>query len=68
MMAKIIQKSLRQGIDHVTSQEKEYTALNESRDFFAKEFNCEINVVKAEDSKENKAKQSMPGKPAIIVE
>jgi hypothetical protein len=42
--------------------------LEESREFIEKEFNCEIEIEKAEQSKEAKAKQATPSKPAILVE
>ncbi len=32
-----------------------------------KEFNCKLEIVKEKDSKEPKAKQAMPGKPALVV-
>ena len=34
----------------------------------ADEFKAEIAIIKAEDTKEPKAKNAMPGKPAILVE
>jgi len=37
-------------------------------DFVKNEFNCEIIAMEAEKSSENKAKQAMPGKVAILVE
>ncbi|MBT6774182.1 leucine--tRNA ligase [Candidatus Woesearchaeota archaeon] len=52
----------------VTSQIEEYDIIIEAKDFLEKEFNCKINVVKGEDSKENKAKSAMPGKVGILVE
>jgi leucyl-tRNA synthetase len=64
----IIQKALKNGIDNIISQEKEFKILNESRDFFKMQFNTEIIVKKAEESKENKAKQALPGKVAILIE
>ena len=67
-IAKIIQRTLKHGIDDITSQEKEYTILKESRDFFGKEFKTEIEVIKAEDSKKNKANSALPGKVAILIE
>ena len=67
-IAKIIQKTLKQGVDEITTQEKEFETLQESRDFFATEFKTNIEVVKAENSKENKARQAQPGKVAILVE
>ena len=67
-IAKIIQRALKHGVDEITTQEKEFKTLQESRDFFAKEFKTDIEVIKAEDSKENKARQANPGKVAIFVE
>ncbi|MBN2367612.1 hypothetical protein JXC34_01230, partial [Candidatus Woesearchaeota archaeon] len=63
-----IQKALKQGIDEVTDQEKGFRTLTESRDFFEQEFKCKVEVMKAEDSTENKAKQALPNKPALLVE
>ncbi len=52
----------------VTSQDEEFTALDQSREMFKKEFICDVTVVKAEDSDNPKSKNAMPGKPAILVE
>jgi leucyl-tRNA synthetase len=52
----------------VTSQEEEFAALDQNKDLFAREFKAEVAVVKAEDSKDPKAGNAMPGKPAILVE
>ncbi len=52
----------------VLSQELEFSNLKESIELIGKEFNCEVIVEKAEESKEEKGKQAMPGKPAIIIE
>jgi len=51
----------------VTSQEQEFIALNECKRFLEQEFKTSIEIIKAEDSKEQKARQAMPGKPAILV-
>ena len=51
----------------VLTQEVEYNNLEESKEFISKEFNCTIEIEKAETSKELKAKQAMPNKPAIII-
>ena len=51
----------------ITSQEEEFIALNDAVDFLNTEFGCKIEVVKAEESKEAKARQAIPGKPAILV-
>jgi len=52
----------------VLSQEMEFNNLKESKDFIAKEFNCQIEIEKAEDSKEAKANNASPSKPAILME
>jgi leucyl-tRNA synthetase len=52
----------------VSSVEEEYEFLAKNGDFLNKEFGCEIEIVKAADSKEGKAGQASPGKPAILVE
>jgi hypothetical protein len=53
--------------DVVLSQQQEMRALKESRFMFENEFGCTVHVVKESQSKEAKARQAMPGKPAIIV-
>lgn len=52
----------------VTSQEEEYHLIDEAKDFFSKEFNAKIEIVKAEDSQNQKAQSAMPGKVGILVE
>ena len=52
----------------VTHQEAELEFANDSIEFFKQEFNCKVEVVKEQNSKQEKAKQAMPGKPAILVE
>ena len=47
--------------------DNEFETLNENKETIKKEFNCEIEITKEEQSKEEKAKQAMPGKPAILV-
>ncbi|MCP3686224.1 MAG: leucine--tRNA ligase [bacterium] len=49
------------------NQKTELTVLNESIKEIEETFEAKITIVKAEDSKEGKAKQAMPGKPAIII-
>ncbi len=48
--------------------ENEFDILNENKKVIEKEFNCEVEIIKAEESKEGKAKQAMPGKVAILIE
>ncbi|MBU4502753.1 MAG: leucine--tRNA ligase [Nanoarchaeota archaeon] len=51
----------------VISQKEELKALEESKTFIEKEFKTKVVIIQAEKSKEHKAKQAMPGKPAILV-
>jgi len=48
-------------------QESELSALKESQKLIEEEFKSEIEIIKEQDSKEPKAKQALPGKPAILV-
>ena len=48
--------------------ENEFDVLNENKKAIEKEFNCEVEIIKAEESREGKAKQAMPGKVAILAE
>jgi len=52
----------------ITSQEDEAKTLEEFKNLIEKEFKTSVVIIKAEDSKEHKAKQAMPGKPAILAE
>ncbi len=49
------------------STEIEFNNLKESISYLSKEFKCDIVVILETDSKEAKAKQAMPAKPAILV-
>ncbi|VVB81442.1 Leucine--tRNA ligase [uncultured archaeon] len=51
----------------VSHQEAEYQNLMDAIAFLKEEFNCPIEVIKEQESPEQKAKQAMPGKPAILV-
>ncbi len=66
-ITKIIQKALKAGIDDVPAREKEFLALKESALFLSKEFDSKVVVLEAENSKEEKARNAMPNKPAILV-
>ena len=52
----------------ILSQDIEFKNLMEANELISKEFGCEIIVERAEDSKEGKAKNASPSKPAIVVE
>ncbi|MBN1502753.1 leucine--tRNA ligase [Candidatus Woesearchaeota archaeon] len=67
-IAQILQKIMKAGksVEDVASQEKEYTALVEARDFISSNFSrVDVVVEKGEKSKERK--RGMPGKPGIVV-
>jgi len=51
----------------IIEQSKEFKNLEENKSLIEKQFNCEIEIVKADDSDEDKAKQAVPSKPAIFV-
>jgi len=51
----------------ILGEELELKTLDDARDLLEKEFNAEIEVIKAETSDEPKAKKAMPGKPAIMI-
>ena len=53
--------------DFLLGQKKEATLLEEAAQNLQKRFNCTVKVVKEQDSTEQKAKNSWPGKPAILV-
>jgi len=67
-IVKIIQKTSKTGIDNIIEQSEEFKILLQSKDFFKSEFKAEIIIEKADKSKENKARQALPGKVAILVE
>ncbi|MBI2650935.1 leucine--tRNA ligase [Candidatus Woesearchaeota archaeon] len=61
-------------INHVTKmpeiivdRQKEMSFLKNFSDELKQEFNCSIEIVKEEDANEEKAKQAMPAKVAILV-
>ena len=52
----------------ILSEDKEYNFLTENKAILSKEFNAEIEIVKASASSEPKAKQAFPSKPGILIE
>ena len=51
----------------VLDQKAELSALENEKKNLEKEFGCVFEIIKAEDSSENKANNAMPGKAAILV-
>ena len=52
---------------HVLSQDIEFNALSNAKDF-EQEFKCKFEILVSENSKYAKAKQALPSKAAILVE
>lgn len=51
----------------ILSPEEEQAALEDAASFFKEEFNLDLKIEKAQESQEQKANQSLPGKPAILL-
>ncbi len=51
----------------ITSQDDELASLNAAREYLENEFNTAMEIIPAEKSKEPKAKNAMPAKPAILI-
>ena len=51
----------------ILSQDKEFDSINEVKQKIADEFDAEINIIKAEETDEQKRNTAMPGKPAILI-
>ncbi|MBN2457772.1 leucine--tRNA ligase [Candidatus Woesearchaeota archaeon] len=52
----------------VLDQDTEFNALNENIKVISDAFSAEVEIIRGQDSKEQKAGQAMPGKPAILIE
>jgi leucyl-tRNA synthetase len=52
---------------HVSHQEAEHQNLLDASEFLKTEYGCAVEIIKEQDSTEGKAKQALPGKPAILV-
>jgi leucyl-tRNA synthetase len=52
----------------ILDDETELNTLNNSRQSIKDEFKCDVEIIKADKSEEQKAKNAMPGKPAVLVE
>ena len=54
--------------EEVLDQQTESNLLQDNKETLAQEFKAEIIILKAEESREGKAKNAYPGKPAILIE
>jgi hypothetical protein len=64
---KILPKLIDKLPSQVLSQEIEKEAFEKSVLSLEQTFNCDVSIILAEDSKEAKARNAAPGKPAIVV-
>ena len=53
--------------EHTSHQEAELQFLLDSKEFFEQELKCTVHIVTEQESKEVKAGQAMPTRPAIVV-
>jgi len=69
-ITKIVPRVLKSGKipGYISNPDDELAFLEASRSFLAAEFGCDLEIVKADASQEQKAGQAVPGKPAILVE
>lgn len=51
----------------ILGQKKELAAFQSFKDQLAKDYGCSVEIVKEQDSREPKAKNALPGRPAIVV-
>jgi len=64
---KVLPKLVDKLPEQVLNQSTEKEAFLSSRIDLTEKFGCEVVIIVAEESKEAKAKQASPGKPAIVV-
>ncbi|MCD6576267.1 MAG: leucine--tRNA ligase [Nanoarchaeota archaeon] len=63
-----LMKNINKLPEMIIDKKDETELLKEAVEFLKNEFGCEVIVKDADESKENKAKQALPNKPAILVE
>ena len=51
----------------ILSQDQERKFLEDNASILEKEFNAKVHIATAEDTKESKGSQALPGKPAIVL-
>jgi len=51
----------------ILTQQEEFELIQENKNYLEKQMNAKIKLIKAEDSREVKAQNAVPGKPAIII-
>jgi len=64
---KVLPKLIDKLPEQILDQNSELEAFLAIRIDLSSQFNCDVRIIAAENSKEAKAKQASPGKPAIVV-
>ena len=54
--------------EHMLTKETEINSLNENKQLLEDKFKCKFEIIKAEDTRQAKASNALPNKPAIVVE
>ncbi|MBS7251814.1 MAG: leucine--tRNA ligase [Candidatus Freyarchaeota archaeon] len=62
------QKLLKNPRHEMLTQEIEFQTLSEAAEFLAKEFGAKVEVLRAEESKHEKARMAEPLKPGVLIE
>jgi len=66
---KIIPKIIKTGnVPYYLPLVKEHSALKEHLGDLEQKFNCNVDIILADKTDEQKSKQALPGKPAILIE
>ena len=65
-VSKVMKNLGKYSISPLTNIE-EFKFFEDLKEIFEKKYKCEINIIQEEKSKEQKAIQSLPGRPAIII-
>ena len=55
------------GLGEILTAEEEYSILKDAEEFFAREFRCDVKVMRAVESESEKASRAEPGKPGIEI-
>ena len=66
-IVKLVPKLIENKQKIILTQDKELKIFKKHETDIEKEFNADLKIEIAENSKEDKAKNAMPGKPAIII-
>lgn len=52
----------------ILTEQQEFETLQHAQSFFSEQLNCKVHILREKGAKHDKAKNSLPGKPAIVLE